>query len=80
MTDPRECSNSSRKATKSTDLPLKSGLNNRSHEEMREIKGSAVSYIYILQLLHNLREILILFLFQIILLQGNLFQGSLQGS
>ena len=43
MTDPRECSNSSRKATKSTDLPLKSGLNNRSHEEMREIKGSAVS-------------------------------------
>ena len=42
-TDPRECSNSSRKATKSTDLPLKSGLNKRSHEEMREIKGSAVS-------------------------------------
>ena len=42
-TDPRECSNSSRKATKSTDLPLKSGLNCRSHEEMREIKGSAVS-------------------------------------
>ena len=33
---PRECSNSSRKATKSTDLPLKSGLNNRSHEELRE--------------------------------------------
>ena len=27
--DPRETSNSSRKATKSTDLPLKSGLNNR---------------------------------------------------
>ena len=43
MSDPRECSNSSRKATKSTDLPLKSGLNNRSHEEMREIKGSAIS-------------------------------------
>ena len=42
-TDPRECSNSSRKATKSTDLPLKSGSNNRSHEEMREIKGSAIS-------------------------------------
>ena len=42
-TDPRECSNSSRKATKSTDLPLKSGLANRSHEEMREIKGSAIS-------------------------------------
>ena len=41
--DPRETSNSSRKATKSTDLPLKSGLANRSHEELREIKGSAVS-------------------------------------
>ena len=42
-TDPRECSNSSRKATKCTDLPLKSGLANRSHEELREIKGLAVS-------------------------------------
>ena len=42
-TDPRECSNSSRKATKSTDLPLKSGLANRSHEELREIKGSTAS-------------------------------------
>ena len=42
-TDPRECSNSSRKATKSTDLPLKSGLNSSTHEELREIKGSAVS-------------------------------------
>ena len=41
--DPRETSNSSRKATKSTDLPLKSGLTNRSHEELREIKGLAVS-------------------------------------
>ena len=41
--DPRETSNSSRKATKSTDLPLKSGLANRSHEELREIKGLAVS-------------------------------------
>ena len=40
---PRECSNSSRKATKSTDLPLKSGLNSSTHEELREIKGSAVS-------------------------------------
>ena len=39
----RETSNSSRKATKSTDLPLKSGLNNRSHEEMREIGDPAVS-------------------------------------
>ena len=41
--DPRETSNSSRKATKSTDLPLKSGLNNRSHEEMRENRNSTVS-------------------------------------
>ena len=42
-TDPRECGNSSSRATKSTDLPLKSGLANRSHEELREIKGLAVS-------------------------------------
>ena len=42
-TDPRECSNSSSRATKSTDLPLQSGLANRSHEELREIKGLAVS-------------------------------------
>ena len=35
-TDPRECSNSSRKA-------IKSGLNSSTHEELREIKGSAVS-------------------------------------
>ena len=39
----RECSNSSRKATKSTDLPLKSSLNNRSHEEMRENRDLTVS-------------------------------------
>ena len=39
----RECSNSSRKATKSTDLLLKSGLNNRSHEEMRENRDLTVS-------------------------------------
>ena len=32
--DPRECSNSSSKATKSTDLPLKSGLNSSTHEEL----------------------------------------------
>ena len=38
MSDPRETSNSSRKATKSTDLPLKSGLANRSHEEMTEYR------------------------------------------
>ena len=41
--DPRKCSNSSRKATKSTDLPLKSGLNNRSHEEMGENRDLTVS-------------------------------------
>ena len=43
----RESSNSSRKATKSTDLPLKSGLksdlNNRSHEEMKEYRDLTVS-------------------------------------
>ena len=32
----RESSNSSRKATKGTDLPLKSGLDSSSHEEMRD--------------------------------------------
>ena len=45
--DLRETSNSLRKATKSTDLPLQSGLksvlNNRSHEEMRENRDLTVS-------------------------------------
>ena len=41
--DLRENSNSSRKATKSTDLPLKSGLTNRSHEEMTEYRDLTVS-------------------------------------
>ena len=41
--DPRETSNSSRKATKSTDLPLKSGLDSSSTEEMRENRDSTVS-------------------------------------
>ena len=41
--DPRECSNSSRKATKSTDLPLKSGLDSSSDEEMRESSDLTVS-------------------------------------
>ena len=40
---PRECSNSSRKATKSTVLPLQSGLANRSHEEMTEYRDLTVS-------------------------------------
>ena len=40
---PRECSNFSRKATKSTDLPLQSGLANRSHEEMTEYRDLTVS-------------------------------------
>ena len=39
----RECSNSSRKATKSTDLPLKSDLNKRSHKEMRENRDLTIS-------------------------------------
>ena len=41
--DPRETSNSSRKATKSTDLPLKSGLNSSTHEEMRENRDLTIS-------------------------------------
>ena len=41
--DPRETSNSSRKATKSTDLPLKSGLNSSSDEEIRENRDSTIS-------------------------------------
>ena len=41
--DLRETSNSSRKATKSTDLPLQSGLNDRSHEEMRENRDLTIS-------------------------------------
>ena len=41
--DPRETSNSSSKATRSTDLPLKSGLANSSHEEMRENRDLTVS-------------------------------------
>ena len=43
MLDSRENSNSSRKATKSTDLPLQSGLANRSHEEMTEYRDLTVS-------------------------------------
>ena len=41
--DPRECSNSSSKATKSTDLPLKSGLNSSTHEEMALFRDLTVS-------------------------------------
>ena len=41
--DPRESSNSSRKATKSTDLPLKSGLDSSSTEEMREDRDPTIS-------------------------------------
>ena len=41
--DPRESSNSSSKATKSTDIPLKSGLNSSTHEELGNIKGLTVS-------------------------------------
>ena len=41
--DPRETSNSSSKATTSTDLALKSGLNNSTHEELRENRDLASS-------------------------------------
>ena len=41
--DPRECSNSSSKATKSTDIPLKSGLNSSTHEEMALLRDPTVS-------------------------------------
>ena len=41
--DPRETSNSSRKATKSTVLPLQSGLANRSHKELRENRDLTAS-------------------------------------
>ena len=40
---PRETSNSLRKATKSTDLPLKSGLSSSSDEEMRENRDLTIS-------------------------------------
>ena len=42
----RECSNSSRKATKSTDLPLKSGLNSSTHEEMKENRDLTISEMH----------------------------------
>ena len=41
--DPRETSNSSSKATKSTGSPLQSGLNSSTHEEMRENRDLTVS-------------------------------------
>ena len=41
--DPRETNNSSRKATRSTDLPLKSGLNSSIHEELRENRDLTAS-------------------------------------
>ena len=41
--DPRETSNSSSKATRSTDLPLKSGLNSSTHEELRENRDLTAS-------------------------------------
>ena len=43
MSDPRETSNSSSKATTSTDSALKSGLNSSTHEEMRENRDLTVS-------------------------------------
>ena len=44
--DLRENNNSSRKATKSTDLPLKSGLSSSSDEEMRENSDSTISTLH----------------------------------
>ena len=41
--DQRETSNSSSKATKSTDLPLQSGLNSSTHEEITEYRDLTVS-------------------------------------
>ena len=41
--DPRETSNSSRKATRSTDLPLKSGLTSSTHEELGENRDLTAS-------------------------------------
>ena len=41
--DPRETSNSLRKATRSTDLPLKSGLNSSTHEELGENRDLTAS-------------------------------------
>ena len=41
--DPREPGNSSSKATRSTDLPLKSGLNSSTHEEMALYRDLTVS-------------------------------------
>ena len=41
--DPRESSNSSKKATKSTDLPLQSGLDSSIDEEMRENRDLTIS-------------------------------------
>ena len=43
MLDLRENNNSSRKATKSTDLPLTSGLSSSTDEEMRENRDSTIS-------------------------------------
>ena len=43
MLDLRENTNSSRKAIKSTDLPLESGLDSISHEEMRENRDPTIS-------------------------------------
>ena len=41
--DPRETNNSSRKATRSTDLPLKSSLNSSTHEELGESRDLTAS-------------------------------------
>ena len=43
MLHPRETSNSLKRTSKSTDLPLKSGQNSSSHEELREIGDPTIS-------------------------------------
>ena len=73
--DPRETSNSSSKATTSTDSALKSGLNNSTTEELRENRDLTASAVPT----QSLRDSNTISL-QIILLQGNPIQGSIQGS
>ena len=66
---PRENSNSSRKATRSTDLPLKSVQNRASDEELREKRDSTISEKHI----KSTRDSYTISISEI-LLQGNLLQ------
>ena len=71
----RETSNSSRKATSVQIYPWNPAW---TADHTKKWEKTEISPY--LQPLHNLQEILVLFPFQIILLQGNPFQGSFQGS